>query len=67
MDNALVGVYKSNLAGDILFVNKALAEFFEFESPEDMMKKLRSLSEKDVLPVILMIHRLVITTCSRYP
>lgn len=37
VDNAAVGVYKSNLKGDILFVNKALARIYEFESPEEMM------------------------------
>ncbi len=37
VDNAVVGVYKSNLRGEILFANQALAEMYEFESPEEMM------------------------------
>ncbi|MEK6652154.1 MAG: PAS domain S-box protein [Nitrospirota bacterium] len=38
VDNALVGVYKTNLKGDILFVNEALSSMLEFESPDDMKK-----------------------------
>ncbi len=38
VDNALVGVYKTNTRGDILYVNSALSNMFEFESPEEMMK-----------------------------
>ena len=39
VDNALVGVYKTNLKGDILFVNEALSRILEFASPEEMMKE----------------------------
>jgi diguanylate cyclase (GGDEF)-like protein len=38
-DNSLVGVYRTNLRGDILSVNRALAEMLEFESPEKMMSE----------------------------
>jgi PAS domain S-box-containing protein len=37
VDNALVGVYKANLKGDILYANKALSKLFEHESSEEMM------------------------------
>jgi PAS domain S-box-containing protein len=37
VDNALVGTYKINLKGDILYVNDALAKILEFQSKEEMM------------------------------
>jgi PAS domain S-box-containing protein len=37
--NSLLGVYKSNFKGDILYVNHALARMFEFDSPEEMMSE----------------------------
>jgi two-component system cell cycle sensor histidine kinase/response regulator CckA len=39
VDNALVGIYKTNLKGDILYVNEALAKMLEFESPGEMMSE----------------------------
>lgn len=39
VNNALVGIYKTNLKGDILYVNEALSKMLEFGSPEDMMAK----------------------------
>jgi len=38
VDNALIGVYKTRLKGDISYVNKALANIFEFKNPEEMMQ-----------------------------
>ena len=37
VNNALVGIYKTNLRGDILYVNKALWRMLEFESQEEMV------------------------------
>jgi len=37
VDNASVGIYKGNLTGEMLFVNKTLARMFEFGSPKEMM------------------------------
>ncbi len=39
VDNALVGIYKTNLKGNILYVNEALSKILEFDSPEEIMKE----------------------------
>ena len=36
VDNALVGIYKTDLEGNILYANEALINMLEFESYEDM-------------------------------
>jgi len=36
IDNALVGIYKTDLEGNILYVNEALIKMMEFESYDDM-------------------------------
>ncbi len=36
VDNALAGIFKTNLAGEILYVNGALSKMFEYDSPEEM-------------------------------
>ena len=38
-ENALVGIYQSNLKGEILYANESLARMYEFESPEEMISK----------------------------
>ena len=37
VENALVGIYKTNLQGDFLYVNEALLKIYEFGSLEEMM------------------------------
>jgi GAF domain-containing protein len=37
VENALVGVYKTNLKGEILFVNEALAKMLEFDSAKELV------------------------------
>jgi PAS domain S-box-containing protein len=37
VNNPLVGVFQSNLKGDLLFVNEALARMNEFDTPAEMM------------------------------
>jgi PAS domain S-box-containing protein len=37
VDNSLVGVFNSTLDGHFLFVNKALAKMYNFDSPEQMV------------------------------
>jgi PAS domain S-box-containing protein len=54
VDNALVGVYKTNLKGDFLFVNEALARIIEFDSPEEMTaesvpKRYKDPKDREVL------------------
>ncbi len=39
VDNASVGIYKANLDGRFLYVNNALANMFEFVSPDEMMSE----------------------------
>ncbi|OGW55852.1 MAG: hypothetical protein A2Z46_08770 [Nitrospirae bacterium RBG_19FT_COMBO_55_12] len=36
VNNALVGIYKTNVRGDILYANNALVRMLEFDSPDDM-------------------------------
>ncbi|MGD9344604.1 MAG: PAS domain S-box protein [Candidatus Aminicenantes bacterium] len=47
VDNALVGVYRTNLSGDILFVNEALAKLLGFSTPEEVKKESALVRYKD--------------------
>ncbi len=38
VDNALVGIYKSTIAGELLFANKALARMLDYDSAEEMAR-----------------------------
>lgn len=54
VDNALVGVYRSNLKGEILYANDALVRMLEFESPEELMsegvlKRYKNPRDREVL------------------
>jgi len=39
VDNALIGIYKTNFKGDLIYANEALAKMLEFESPKEMMRE----------------------------
>ncbi len=58
VDNALVGVYTANLKGNILYVNKAMANMFGFASEEDLMKRRAAASYKNTRDRKLLIDRL---------
>lgn len=38
VDNALVGIYKSTLDGNLLYVNEALSTMFAYDSPAEMVR-----------------------------
>lgn len=53
VDNALVGVYKTDLEGNILYVNEALIKMMEFQSLEDMksagvLARYSNLEDRDI-------------------
>ncbi len=48
VDNALVGVYKTNLKGDIIYVNDALIKIGEYNSSDEMLSsKVASLYRRE--------------------
>ncbi len=54
VDNALIGVYKTHVKGNILYVNNALAKMLEFDSPEEMIRqsvltRYKNVKDRDVL------------------
>jgi diguanylate cyclase (GGDEF)-like protein/PAS domain S-box-containing protein len=58
VDNALVGVYETNLKGDILYVNEALCRIAGYDSPEEMMSenvitKYKNKDDREVLIKLL--------------
>ncbi len=38
VDNSIVAIYKTNLKGDIIFANQAMANFFDYESNKELYK-----------------------------
>ncbi len=52
IDNAVVGIYKTNFSGQILYVNQALVDILEFESIEealsyDILKTYKNKKDRD--------------------
>lgn len=45
-DNSLVGVFATKMSGEVIYVNKALADIFEYENPEDLASQNIVLSYK---------------------
>ena len=39
VNNSMVGIYKTNMKGDITFANDAMVKIFDFESVEDLKRK----------------------------
>ena len=48
VDNALAGIFKTNLAGDILYVNEALLKMLGYDSLEEVKGKKVSIVYKDM-------------------
>lgn len=48
VENAMVGVFKSNVWGEILYVNPAIVQMFEYDSAEEMMSRNALLHYKNV-------------------
>jgi len=38
VDNSIVAIYKTNLDGDIMFANHAMADFFDFKTIKELLK-----------------------------
>jgi PAS domain S-box-containing protein len=48
VDHALIGIYTTNIEGDFLYANQALADIFEFEYAEKIMSQPVSLRYKNI-------------------
>jgi two-component system NtrC family sensor kinase len=59
VDNALVGIFQTNIDGVILYVNEALSRMLEFESPEKMMSSSVLTTYKDLKDRQLLIGNLL--------
>ena len=54
VESALIGVYRTHLKGDFLYVNEAMVKMFEFESPEELISfgvlpLYKNLKDREVL------------------
>jgi PAS domain S-box-containing protein len=47
VDNSLVGIFKSNLAGDILYVNNALLKIMDFDNREELISQKAIMHYRD--------------------
>jgi PAS domain S-box-containing protein len=48
VDHAVVGVYETNIAGDILYINDAMAKIFEWESPQKAIGETVDITYKNI-------------------
>ncbi|WP_160723459.1 PAS domain-containing protein [Isachenkonia alkalipeptolytica] len=46
LDNALIGVFHTTAEGKFLYVNKALANMFKYESPEDLISSINNIEKQ---------------------
>jgi two-component system, sensor histidine kinase PdtaS len=47
INNSMVGIYKTNMNGDIIFANNAMAEIFDFKGVDELKRKRLSQLYKD--------------------
>jgi len=48
VDNAVVGVYETDIKGNILYINDAMAKIFEWESPQEAIGKTVDIAYKNI-------------------
>jgi PAS domain S-box-containing protein len=58
VDNALVGIYRTSLSGQLLYANEALAKIFEFPSPEALQAEGALMRYRNPSDRAVMIQRL---------
>jgi PAS domain S-box-containing protein len=58
VDNSLIGIYETNLKGDILYINEALAKIFEYESSAEMIPSGVIVLYKDIKDRMALIEKL---------
>ena len=48
VDNAVVGVYETDIKGNILYINDAMAKIFEWESPQEVIGRGVDIAYKNI-------------------